>query len=532
MKLLAIEFTGEYIHILHIHTKNNLNYVDKVMHIPMPQNCYMNGMLINNDHSISDLIAEKLKEEKIRDKKTVVSASGNDCLIEEFSVLNDKKTKVVDGMVEQELIKRRKLNANYIFDYVVIGPDPLQEGYIKVKVVLCPKAFISNYHDVIKKAGLEPYKLDLISHSMEFLAEKSKLSLADEISILACINQDDLHFIYCGRNEEPYYRHATIKKDDMLEESMFVLSASSKFNLGLDSEENLAETVIENLSKLTRFHSQRHPDLSISAIYVYGDYSDVPTLCDRITNAIGIKARTFNPISSINNLSMRSAEPLSGSINVMGTVLTLFDPRTKNFGFFEELEALKKEKNSDLFWLPTMISIILAAVLVCIFQVYNIKNKTLENAINDEEQFVKNEYNIQTYETINGYLEEITSRYEYNDRAVGYVGYFENVNRLGKEEYEIIDSMVSDDVYVDSLTYNSGTVSIHCIGTSQFTPSAFAERLSMLENFDDVAYTGYITSMQYDTGNNLYSFSINMNLSQQQLDDWLEDYKKEVEGGN
>lgn len=508
-----MEFTGEFIHIFHMTVKNNRSMVEKALHLPMPQNCYVNGMIINNDRSVSELILSTLKEEKIRDKKVVVSVSGNDCLTEEFSIPNDKKQKVIDGMVENELQKRRKLNANFIYDYVVLGEDPLQQGNLKIKVVLCPKALINNYYDVLKKSGLEPYKFDLTSHSMELLAEKSCLSTSQEISILACINQDELHFIYCGRNEEPYYRHETISKDDMLEESMFVLSASSKFNLGLDSKENLAETVLENITKLTRFHSQRHPDLNINAIYVYGDYPDIPTLCDRITNGIGIPARSYNPISSINSLKTRMVDHLSGGVNVIATVLSLLDPKFKNYEFFEEFEQSKQEKGSNLFWIPTMIAIVLAVVAIWLTQIYNIKNKKLEAAIEDEQNFLINEYNIQAYSDIQEQLNEIDYRYSYNDRAVDYVDFFQNNNRLGREEYKLIDSMVTDDIKVNGVSFTDGIITLSCTGSSQYSPATFTEALSLRDEFSNVTYTGFTAVEQYD-GKDLYSFTVTMKLAQ------------------
>lgn len=513
MKLLAMEFTSEFIHIFQMTVKNGRSTLEKALHLPMPQNCYTNGMIINNDRSVSELILSTLKEEKIRDKKVVVSVSGNDCLTEEFSIPFDKKQKVIDGMVENELQKRRKLNANLIYDYVVLGDDPLQQGYIKIKVVLCPKALINNYYDVLKKAGLEPFKFDLTNHSMEFLAEKSCLSTSQEISILACINQDELHFIYCGRNEEPYYRHATITKDDMIEESMFVLSASSKFNLGTDKKETLTETVIENITKLTRFHSQRHPDLNINSIYLYGDYPDITTLCDRITNGVGVPARAYNPVSSINTLTSRLTEQLTGSMNVIGTVLSLFDPRFKNYEFFEEFEESKQEKGGNLFWIPTMVSIVIAVCVIWVAQIYNIRNKNLTNNIEELQDYLINEYNIQAYDSIQDYLDEIDARYQYNDRAVAYVDYFKNNNRLGKEEYDLIDSMVTPDVKINGVTYNRGVITLGCLGKTQYSPATFTQALSLRDEFTNVTYTGF-TAIGRDREEELYSFTVTMNLTQ------------------
>lgn len=513
LKLLAIEFTGEFVHILHLNAKNGNMLVEKTVHVKMPANCYVNGMVINNDRSVSELILNTLRDEKIREKKTIVSVSGSDCLTEEFSLPKDKP-KILDGMVEQELLKRRKLNASYIYDYSTLGDDPLNAGYVKIKVVLCPKSLINNYYDVLKKAQLEPFKFDLISHSMEFLAQKSALSSSSEISVLACINQDELHFVYCGRNEEPYYRRASINKEDMLDESMFVLSATNKFNLGLDSAQNLQETVIENITKLTRFHSQRHPEFGINAIYLYGDYEDIPTLCDRIYNAVGIVTRSYSPVASIGHLTMHHREILSGSINVLGTALGFFDQKAKTYEFFEKFENAKKEKGSNIFWLPTMVSILAIALVVVFYQVFGVKNKQLKEQIDTQQDYVINQYNVEAYEMTQEMIGEIELRYQYNEKTLDYIQEFEHANRLGSEEFELIDSLLTDDIAIGGMQFDNGRITLNCTGTDQYSPSNFTKTLSDRPEFENVTYTGFVASMSPD-GDYVYSFTVVMDLSQE-----------------
>lgn len=506
MKILAMEFTSEFIHIFQIETKPGLTRIIRALHLDMPQNCFNNGMLINNDRSISDLISSTLKEEKIKEKKVVVAVSSVDCMTEEFSIPNAKQ-KHLEGMIEQELQKRRKLNNSYIYDYIVLGNDPLKEGFLSIRAVLCPKALVNNYHDVLKKSGLVPMALDLTSHAMQFIAEKGFLTKANEISILTCINKDEIHFIYCGRNEEPYYRHAFIKQDNGIEESMFILSANNKFNFGTDSNDALIDTVIENLTKLTRFHSSRHPDLEIKSIYIYGDYADIGLLCDRVTNSIGVPAKAYNVASSISSIQYYGTEAIKGSVNVIGTVLALYDSKNLNFEFFERLNESKKEKGSDLFWIPTIIAVFLALLVIVSYFFVNSANKKSELEIEQLDKYIYDESNMETYYLYQGDLESIDSMYEYNERTETLKDAVINLYKFDSNIIKKINDNIIEGVKINSLNYSEGEVLISCIGKSQTSAADFTRVLSSLPEFSEVSYSGFVSSVD-TAGEVTYTFNI------------------------
>lgn len=513
MKVLSIEFNSEHIHLYVLDVQKTQAKIERAISLDMPANAYSSGMLINNDRSVSDLISAAVKEAKIKEKKTILAISGLDCMTEEFSV-PDGKPKEIDGMVEQELAKRRKLNANYIYDYIILGKDPLKAEFISVRVVLCPKALINNYYDVVSKSGLIPYRIDLISHSMELLAKKSGLANSADISIMACINKDEVHFIYCGRNEEPYYRRASIKTEEGFEESMFVLSANSKFNLGFDDEENQIETIIENITKLSRFHSQRHPDLNISNIYVYGDYDNLPVLCDRIENAVGIPSKIFNVVNAIPDLGSKMNEPLTGSVNVIGNALALLDPLDVNFEFFEKIEEAKQEKGNSLFWLPAVVSVCLAALVVMGFSFVKIQNTRMEKRIEAAEEFSLNPDVMEAYYKTNFYLDNIDDANDYNVRGENYIDALKKGYKFKTDILKTIDKNTIPGVTVYSVSCTDDTISLGCYGDTQYSPSEFAKVLSGLSEFSDVTYTGFNTTGNYE-GNKVYAFNITMNINKE-----------------
>ena len=91
--------------------------------------------------------------------------------------------------------------------------------------------------------------------------------------------------------------------------------------------------------------------------------------------------------------------------------------------------------------------------------------------------------------------------------------YFKNNNRLGKEEYDLIDSMVTPDVKINGVTYNSGLITLSCLGKTQYSPATFTQALSLRDEFTNVTYTGF-TAISRDRGEELYSFTVTMNLTQ------------------
>ncbi len=510
MKFLSMQFTANFIEIYQMEVNGRNAVVHNSLYVPMPANTYASGMLINNDLRISELLSNTLKEEKIKDKKVVVTVTPTDCLTEEFSLPKGKQ-RVLDGMVQQELQKRRKLNANYIYDYIVLGDDPLKNGCVLIRAVLFPKNLIANYFDVIKKAGLEPYRIDLISHSMELLAERSGLLSSNEISILACINEDEIHFLYCGKNEEPYYRHAVIEQGDSLEESMFVLSAATKIDLGIDKDENLIEKVIENVTRLSRFHSQRHPDVNIRGVLIYGNYPNITTLCDRVTHGVGIPAKVYNPAGSITGLTIRQGRGITKDITSIGLSLFISD-QSQQYQFFDEFLKQKEGKHRDLMLLPIVIALFAALVVVVLYQRQVRENKRLANEIEDLEITINDPNLLYEYYTIDAAIIEADKASRYADRGEAYQAKLTDGSRFKSDYIRIIDKNTPEGVEISEYSLNDGQITITCTGNNQYLPAAFTEILSNLPEFCEVTYGGFQQMLTFE-GNSIYSFEITVTIA-------------------
>ncbi|MCQ2521112.1 MAG: pilus assembly protein PilM [Lachnospiraceae bacterium] len=510
MRFLSMDFSSDLMQVYQLETKGRETKVLQAITVNMPQNSYVAGMLVNNDLRVSDLIVATLKEAKIKDKKVVVAVTPTDCMTEQLS-LPKAKEKVLDGMVQQELQKRRKLNANYIYDYIVLGEDPLKEGFVKVRAVLCPKALIANYHDVLKKAGLEPLGIDIYSHCMELLADRCGLLRSQDISILACINNDEVNFLYCGKNEEPYYRHELIEQGDALEESMFVLSAATKIDLGFDKDENVINKTIENITRLSRFHSQRHPDLPIKSITVYGNYKDVQTLCDRISLGTGIQAIPFNPTSSISGFTSVRAGRLQKDITSIGLALNM-ENKVGQYHFFDEFLKIKEGKHHNLKMLPIVIILFIAFLLIVAFQFQKKKNADLSAEIEELEMTINDPNLLYAYYSVEKETIVADQARRYADRGEAYIQKLTGESRFESDYIRAIDDALPAGITINSYTLNNNVITISCSAEDKYLPAHYTEVLSALPAFSNVAYGGFSAGTGID-GQDVYNFALALTIA-------------------
>ncbi len=509
MKVLSIEFTSEYIYLYQQNVSKQDVVVEGKYRLNMPPNAYFNRMLINNDRSISDTIRNCITEHGIKCKKTIVTIPNTDSMVEEFSVLNSKR-KQMDGMVEQELRKRHKLNADYIYDYVILGEDPLKEGFVKVQVTLCVKAMIQNLYDVIKKAGLIPYKVTFTNHVMEQIADACKLIKAKESTILSCINSDEAHFLYVGHNEEPYYRYSRLKSENKVEENMFILSSINAPAQDADSDDGILRKLQGDLTRLGRFHSQRHPDREIEHIYLYGSYDKIPKLAEGLEEFLNIPTTEFRLQDMVSEVKYTYSED-EYTANAVASTMSLLEGAGASYDFFGKLEELRQGgKDSGLF-LPAAVALALViftlgATLICKNQTADIKAETVavEAYLNDPT--VQLDYQNKTK-----MIDDCAKYQKYNDQVASAIALLESMPRFESAVFRDIDGMKPYGVTITGYNYANGGISLGCQATSQYVPARFAQVLQESGKYKEVGYAGFNKGVDAKGGNQ-YSFDITLKM--------------------
>lgn len=503
MKLLSMEFTSEHIFMYVIQTRNRQVMVEKKVVMKMPENAYYNGAVINNDRGVSDRIKECLLENKIDVKRTICTVSSMDCMQEEFSILSANE-KQMDGMVEQELIKRRKLGNDYIYEYKVLGDDLLKPGFVKVQVYICPKVMIQNYYDVLKKAGLQPYRFELVNRVMDDVSKKAGFQDRADMSILACVSKDEAHFMYVGCQETPYYRYARLKKENAMEENIYVLSNLTA-NYDREEEQETVEAIVDNLTRLSRFHAQRYRDKAIKAVYLYGSYDDIHSLAEGIEAGAGIQVVPLD-YRSVSDDVQYHKQDTGHSFNALAAAVKVLETSANKKDFFSKYEASLKGKTDIRMYLPTIIGVALAAVILVAAVAVNYQNIRTEKEIKEIEATITSPEVLQIYAENEILLDKINKYYAYNATCEQYIDALMNMQKLERAHFEKVDVLAPGNVEIIGYSYNDGKLSISCTTDNQHGPADYAEILTNA-GFAKVDYSGFSKSTTYD-GTEKYNFYV------------------------
>lgn len=508
MKSLSLEFTADYIYLYEQDIRKKEIVAEKKYRIDMPPNAYYNRMLLNNDRSISDAIKNCVSEHRIRNRKVVLIVSGTDSMVETFSVLAGSK-KQIDGMVEQELRKRHKLHADYLYDYIVMGEDPLKEGFIKIQVTLCAKAMIRNTYEIIRKAGLIPYRIVFMSRAMEELADSCGLTQAQESSILACIHGDEAHYLYVGHGLEPYYRHGKLQSEQKAEENLFVLSSINNRKEEADSDAVLQQKVQEDLMRLERFHQQRYPNKEIAHIYLYGSYGKISDAAKHLQTALGIPVEPLRA-AQIQGVHYAFQEE-EYAHNGVAAAMSLSAAKEAQYDFFGRLEETRIGDKDKMLFLPSMLAgaILIAVLSAALINKY--QNTVLSGQADELAEFLSGEDLQRQFQEKDHMIETCSAYAAYNNRVAAAIDLLESMPRFESSILRVIDRLKPEGTVITGYSFKEGTVSLGCYAKDQYAPAEFARILEESGQYEEVGYTGFRKNTG-PMGEINYSFTINIKL--------------------
>jgi len=136
----------------------------------LPPEAIVDGSIIDS-MTVTNTIAQLLKEQNIRAKDTVSALTGHSVIIKKVAL---------PAMTEEELGESIQWEAEqYIpfpmtdvnIDFQILGEDTEGKGQMDVMLVAVKKDVINDYINVIKEAGLTPVVVDVDSFALENMME-------------------------------------------------------------------------------------------------------------------------------------------------------------------------------------------------------------------------------------------------------------------------------------------------------------------------------------------------------------------------
>jgi Tfp pilus assembly PilM family ATPase len=507
MKALSLEFTSDNIVLYEQDISKNKLTVLKDYRFPMPPNSYVNRVLINNDRGISDAIRNGIHENGIKTKKVILTVADTDSMIEEFSMLKAPK-KQLDGMVEQELRKRHKLNSDYIYDYIILGEDLTKEGFVNIQVTLCVKALVENAYNIIRKAGLIPYKFVSVKSAMERVAGGCRLLNAQFSSILAFITPTEAHYLYVGHSQESYYRYSKLTSEKGMDDNLFVLSSLNHMGVDSDRDEDIRLKVNEDLTRLSRFHSQRHPGEELENVFLYGSYEKMDELNSFLNDFFGGIVVPLRSEDLRINVTFKSwDEAICFNSALAPTVL--WEDKDAQYDIFSRLEVLDKDNKGIWEYAMLMCAGVICIIVLIITGFQYSKLKELRRQNDEINDWLNDPVNVTEYVERNEKMAITDSYRAYNAQVETAIELLENMPAFNSNMVRDLDRMKPNGVNITGISFNDGVITLGCYSKDQYLPAEYAKKIKESGNYRSVVYNGF-SGNRNSAGEDIYSFNISV----------------------
>lgn len=499
MRVVSFEFTYTKVYACLLEVGKNRTDVIDYFTIPVSPGAYEDGIPANNGAVLASQIQKALAENKVKAKKAMVTVFDLDCKIENFSVVNVKKSQL-DKIVKQELHKRGYQMGNVLFDYVILSQN--ESGLLDIRAAVYDKKLIEVYSNVIKKAGLTPTKFS----STEFVMELGVYKYASEeceACMFAYLNNEYLHTTqyFDGAFFHQYYDiSGYIKKPDESEESFII---SSNFATDEQGEQIATNVVTQNIMNLVRAFTQKNPGVLADTIYLYGD-SDILEAVE--TSLRGIEGMQIHIPDVGIEVADEDRYNFSKYINAITANWMINDDSFP----IDLFTALKKENNGEFdirTFIPSIIMLTGLLVSIGVYTDYKFKGLAYERELESVQEYIGDSTVQQRYKEVLDITNKVSYLNLFNGQCEEYVAALMNMDRYSGATVRYIADMAPAGVEITNYSYSEDTLSLACRATDKDLPRQFVEKLSETNRYVDVSYVGFTKGAEIG-GNSIYTFTI------------------------
>jgi type IV pilus assembly protein PilM len=283
---------------------------------PLPPETIVDGALMNST-VVVDAISELLGRNKIRNKETAISVSGNTVIIKKISL---------PLMTQEELEESIQWEAEqYIpFDIkdVFIGfetlPPRADQGQMDVILVAAKKEMINDYVTVCHDAGLDPMVVDVDAFALQNMYEVNYGFHRGETVVLLDIGSSVVTMNVVSDGITMFTRDLSIGGSDITEEIQKQLNIryeeAEMYKMGgspgamsdavLPQEvegiiQDKAEDMANEIQRSLDFYSATAASNKIDKIVVSGGTAAIPSLVRTISRISEVPAEVANPFRNV-----------------------------------------------------------------------------------------------------------------------------------------------------------------------------------------------------------------------------------------
>lgn len=506
---LSIELTNEHVYVTEYRERPGKMFINKTMKEKIPEGSYQNGIIVNTN-GVAGVIRELLKENRVHSKRAVICVAANDIMQKELAVPR-AKPKELRGIIENELIRQDMLTGEYVADYQLLKSD--DEQLLNVNVYLMPKALIQNYSQTLKKAGLIPIRIEPVDNAMKNIRELLGLQEEEKLTFLVNVTKQEIHLLMLYGSAKPLYRSFSLKMEDDIEENIFIVSAVQKIRAALDENGQISERLVEEISKLVQFQSQKTRGKSQGQILIYGELAENEDFLEQVELGTGLPVQKCS-IRNAKIVFKSGTEEIAG-YHTIGAAGGAVLKETKALSFFQVLEEKRAGRFSGPDYAPLAAGLAVVFIISAAYAVSCIINMNMEQNISGYKDSIAEAKAAEGYREKVSMQQEVEALKQYNDICSQYIEILEGVKRIEPSVFSDVDKIVPEGVEILSYGFNNGEVIFVCRGINQDKPAEFAKIVTDAGLFETVIYEGFSAGMNWES-EPYYNFQLECPLKQQE----------------
>lgn len=497
---LAVKFSSDSINIAELKTDSGI-HIQKCIRGKMPEGAFLNGIVINTS-LVAEALRELLKEHKVLTKKAILCVSGIDIIHKEIKIPKSAK-RHIRGLLKNELTRTDTLKKGYLFDFIP-GEENGTEELSNYMVYQLPAELIRNYEQTLKRAGLIMERIEPISRSMEKLSLLLGLEKRENLTILVDAESSALDILMTGSGMKSVYRNVQVKEES-IEENVFIVSAIQNIAANTDPLERVQDQLVETISRLIQFQSQKSRGRVVDQILVYGGVAEKKGFIEKIGFRTGIRTELCQLPANISRNARTGNQEALMPYSTFGAVCGKLVGEKKQLAFTDLLDEAEVMTLKDR--IPLFAGLVCLVAFSVFYAVMATGNNRLEQENEQKTAQIENISNSEEYLRRKTVQEKLTKLVAYNENCKTCISVLEQTEQFSPDSFIRIDALVPEGIAIIGYEYEGNTVRFSCTAANQDGPADFARIVSNAGVFEKVDYTGFSAYREIDS-TTYYSFQL------------------------
>ena len=444
--------------------------VKKWADLPLGLGLISDGVVLDEEKVVAK-IKELFEDQKMKAQKVILGLSGLHCLSQIITLPILPKAMIPEA-VRQEAERDLPVPLEQLYLSLQVISDDGKE--MRVFLAAIPRSAADTIIKAIRKAGVEPYLIDL-----KPLALARVLSEATAINIDAQTAEFDITVMVDGIPQP--IRTVPFPNE--------MLSLQEKLSI-----------IREELERTIKFYNSSHPEEALESsltIYISGELADEPELCQSLSSELEYSV-------SLLSSPLKFAESLIPGRYMVNIGLALKElslgkgtsPSVVNLNILPEVHRFTAFSVAKVLIMPAVAVIAIGSLVPLVMTIQSVAADTasLEAQVVATNQIFKQKHEHQ--QALVGEITKLEGKVagmeSANDTFTAVLDYFDKRHEMVNGDLMVAASVLPDDVDLGSIAYANDVLSISGTAPSEVEVLAYADALRASDRFSPLIITNIV----------------------------------------